>query len=130
MNQKLELTRYVAEQCQLPIDDDSIKHYLTQWWFNSRKKSLGGFRLTDEGFDRISEHIKRHRVIIDDPIKYTNKVIIWLDNYIDSPWYVTNDEIFVFSEKMAVQLVLFSGNIARYSEIKAARAGRKYRQNS
>jgi hypothetical protein len=119
MNQKVELTRYVANQCQLPTDDDSIKHYLIQWWLNPRVKISGGLRLTDEGFDRVSEHVKRHRVIIDEPIAYTNKVIIWLDNYIDSPWYVTDKEIFVFSERMAVQLVLFSGNIARYSEIKA-----------
>jgi hypothetical protein len=125
MNQKLELTRYVAEQSQLPTDEDSIKYYLIQWWLNPRKKSTGGLRLTDEGFDRVSEHIKRHRIIIDGPIEYTNKVIIWLDNYIDSPWYVTDKEVFVFSERMAVQLVLFSGNIARYSEIKAATARRK-----
>jgi hypothetical protein len=125
MNQKFEITRYVAEQCQLPTDEDSIKYYLIQWWLNPRKKATGGLRLTDEGFDRVSEHIKRHRVVIDGSIEYTNKVIIWLDNYIDSPWYVTDKEVFVFSERMAVQLVLFSGNIARYSEIKATNARQK-----
>jgi hypothetical protein len=120
MNQKIDLTKYIAEQCNLPTDEETIKKLMIQWWFNPRKKSSGGLRLTDEGFSKISEHIKVHRVIIDKPIKYTNKVIIWLDKYIDSPWYVTSKEIYVFHEKMAVQLVLFSGNIARYSEIKAS----------
>jgi hypothetical protein len=120
MNQKIDLTKYIAEQCNLPTDEETIKKLMIQWWFNPRKKSSGGLRLTDEGFSTISEHIKVHRVIIDKPIKYTNKIIIWLDKYIDSPWYVTSKEIYVFHEKMAVQLVLFSGNIARYTEIKAS----------
>jgi hypothetical protein len=120
MNQKIDLTKYIAEQCNLSTDEETIKKLMIQWWYNPRKKSSGGLRLTDEGFSKISEHIKTHRVIIDKPIKYTNKIIIWLDKYIDSPWYITNKEVYVFHEKMAVQLVLFSGNIARYSEIKAS----------
>jgi hypothetical protein len=116
----------VAEQCQLPTDDHHIKYYLIQWWLNPRIKISGGLRLTDEGFDQVSKHVTRHRVIIDEPIQYTNKIIIWLDNYIDSPWYVTDKEIFVFNQRMAIQLVLFSGNIARYSEIKARSAHRTY----
>jgi len=31
-----------------------------------------------------------------------------------SPFYLTNKRIWVFGEKMAVQLVLFSGNIAKF----------------
>jgi hypothetical protein len=119
MNQKIDLTKYVAEQCNLPIDDENIKQLIIQWWYNPRKKSLGGLRLTDQGFLKFSEHIKRHRVIIDQPMEYTNQSIIWLDRFIDCPWYVTKKEIYVFNEKMAVQLVLFSGNIIQYSKIRA-----------
>jgi hypothetical protein len=32
---------------------------------------------------------------------------------------LTNREIYVFNDKMAVQLVLFSGNIAKFSTAKA-----------
>jgi len=120
MNQKLDLTKYIAEQCNLPTDEEYIKNLIVKWWFNPRKKLSGGLRLTDEGFSQISKYIKVYRVAIDQPIPYTNKVIIWLDKYIDSPWYVTNKEVYVLHEKIAVQLVLFSGNIARYTEIKAS----------
>jgi hypothetical protein len=32
----------------------------------------------------------------------------------DCPFYLNNKRIWVFGEKMAVQLVLFSGNIAKF----------------
>jgi hypothetical protein len=50
---------------------------------------------------------------------YNNQEIIWLDNFIDCPWFLTKKEIFVFGEKMAVQLVLFSGNIKKFAHAKA-----------
>jgi hypothetical protein len=119
MNQKIDLTKYVAEHSGLPTDEKSIRKLVAQWWQNPRKKEKGGLRLTDEGFARLTTQIKAHRVRFDHPVEYTNQLIIQLDNFIDCPWYVSNKEIFVFSEKMAVQLVLFSGNIAKFSSAKA-----------
>lgn len=119
MNQKIELTTYVAKQSNLPADDKSVKKLIPQWWQNPRMKTTGGLRLTDEGFARFTTQLKAHRVRFDQPVEYTNQLIIQLDNFIDCPWYVSNREIFVFSERMAVQLVLFSGNIAKFSSAKA-----------
>lgn len=120
MKQKIEVTKYVAEQLKLATDEKSIKKLIPVFWQNPRDKEKGGLRLTDKGFESLQEaDIKVHRVRFDEPIQYTNQLIIWLDNFIDCPWYVTNREIFVFSEKMAVQLVLFSGNIAKFSAAKA-----------
>jgi hypothetical protein len=120
MKQKIEITKYVAEQLKLATDDRSIKKIIPVFWQNPRDKEKGGLRLTDKGFESLKEaDIKVHRVRFEEPVQYTNQLIIWLDNFIDCPWYVTNREIFVFSEKMAVQLVLFSGNIAKFSAAKA-----------
>jgi hypothetical protein len=119
MNQQTDITKYIAKQFDLPTDDKSIRKLLPTWWFNTRKKERGGLRLTDEGFARLSAHIKVHRVVLDEPVEYTNQLIIWLDNLITCPWYVTSTEIFVFNENVAVQLVLFSGNITRYTAAKA-----------
>ena len=120
MKQKIEVTKYVAEQLKLATDEKSIKKLIPVFWQNPRDKEKGGLRLTDKGFEKLKEaDIKVHRVRFDEPIHYTNQLIIWLDNFIDCPWYVTNREIFVFSEKMAVQLVLFGGNIAKFSAAKA-----------
>jgi hypothetical protein len=119
MNQKIELTTYVAKESGLPADEKSIKKLIPQWWQNPRTKTKGGLRLTDEGFARFTTQLKAHRVRFDQPVEYTNQLIIQLDNFIDCPWYVSKKEIYVFSEKMAVQLVLFSGNIAKFSSAKA-----------
>jgi hypothetical protein len=119
MNQKIELTTYVAKESNLPADEKSIKKLIPVWWQNPRTKITGGLRLTDEGFARFTTQLKAHKVRFDQPVEYTNQLIIQLDNFIDCPWYVSKKEIYVFSEKMAVQLVLFSGNIAKFSSAKA-----------
>jgi hypothetical protein len=119
MNQKIEITKYVAEKSGLSTDEKSIRKLVTAWWQNPRKKEKGGLRLTDEGFARLTTQFTAHKVRFEDPVEYTNRLIIQLDNFIDCPWYITNKAVFVFNDKMAVQLVLFSGNIAKFSTAKA-----------
>ena len=119
MIQRSDITKYLAEQFNLPTDEKNLKKLNSAWWANPRKKQNGGLRLSDEGFARASAHIKSHRVAFDQPVVYTNQLIIWLDKFITCPWYVTKKEIYVFDERMAVQLVLFSGNIARFGAAKA-----------
>ena len=120
MNQKIEITKYIADQYNLASDDKSLRKLVSLWWVNPRKKAKGGLRLTDEGFARLSAHIKFHKVkFTEGPIEYNNQLILQLDNFINCPWYTTKKEIFVTNDKMAVQLVLFSGNIARFSHAKA-----------
>ena len=119
MNQKSDITKYVEEQFGLSTDEKSIRKLIAQWWQNPRNKEKGGLRLTDEGFARLTAHFTAHKVRFEDPVEYTNRLIIQLDNFIDCPWYITNKAVFVFNDKMAVQLVLFSGNIAKFSTAKA-----------
>jgi len=120
MNLKNDLTKYVAEQLGLSTEEKSLKKLTPVWWQNPRNKSKGGLRLTEKGFECLQQaDIKAYKVRFEEPVHYTNQLIIWLDNFIDCPWYVTNKEIYVFGEKMAVQLVLFSGNIAKFGAAKA-----------
>jgi hypothetical protein len=118
MNQKLDITKYLAEQWGLDTDQKSLKQLNTLWWQNPRNKIKGGLRFTDEGFSRASAHLKYHKVNIDDGIDYNSQLIIRLDNLIDCPWYLSTDYIFLFDEKIAVQMILFSGNIARFTDAK------------
>jgi hypothetical protein len=120
MKIKIEITKYVATQLGLDTSDKSIRKFKQIWWKNPRIKDHGGLRLTEEGYDSlIKVGIKSHHIKFDPIPDYTNQEIIWLDNFIDCPWYVTKKEIFVFSEKMAIQLVLFSGNIKKFAYAKA-----------
>ena len=119
MNQKLDITKYVATQFGLATDDKSVRKFTAQWWQNPRKKEKGGLKLTDEGFARLTHCFKAHRVRFEEEIEYTNQLILRLDNFITCPWYIHKKDIFVFDDKMAVQLVLFSGNIVKFSTAKA-----------
>jgi hypothetical protein len=119
MNQKIEITKYIAAKYNLSTDDKAIRNWVAQWWQNPRKKSKGGLRLTDEGFARLSAHFKPHRVELDRDFDYTNQLIVRLDNFITCPWYITKMGMWVFDDKMAVQLVLFSGNIEKFTNAKA-----------
>ena len=119
MNQKTDLTKYIAEQENLPTDEKSIRKLVSAWWQNARNKEKGGLKLTDEGFARLTKYVKVHRVRFEDEIEYTNQLILRLDNFITCPWYIDRKAVYVFDDKMAVQLVLFSGNITRFSTAKA-----------
>lgn len=121
MSKKIDITRYVAEQEKLPTDQKSIRRLLPQWWQNPRNKEIGGLKLTDEGFARLTRHFKAHQVKFEHTGQpdYTNKLILRLDNFITCPWYINNKGIWVFDDKMAIQLVLFSGDIVKFSTAKA-----------
>jgi len=119
MNQKYEITKAVLESLGLVADEKRIKQTIPIWWVNSRKKAKGGLRLTEQGFTCFQNaDIKSDKVKFDEPIFYTNQLVIWIDNNINCPFYITDKEIYVFDEKMAVQLVLFSGNIERFCNAK------------
>jgi hypothetical protein len=115
MNQKHEITKAVLEFLGLPSDDARIKKTIPTWWVNTRQKATGGLRLTEQGFECLKKaDIKCYELKFDEPIQYTNELAIWIDQNIDCPFYLTNKKIWVFGEKMAVKLVLFSGNIAKF----------------
>ena len=118
-NQKIEVTKYVATQFGLPTDDKSLRKLIAQWWAYPRHKDRGGLKLTDEGFARLTAHITSYPVLFVEPMEYTNQLVLYLDNFINCPWYISKKHLYVFDDKMAVQLVLFEGNIARFSRAKA-----------
>ena len=119
ISQKHEITKLVLEAQGLVFDDKRIKQTIPIWWHNIRNKSKGGLRLTEQGFECLKQaDIQFYEVKFDEPIFFTNKLIIWIDQNLESPFYLTSKQIYVFGEKIAVQLVLFSGNIAKFQRAK------------
>ena len=120
--QKIEITKYVLNQLELATDDRSVAKISAIWWKNSRDKTAGGLGLTNRGYTcLVDAGIKDYKIKFEQPVYLTNRLTIWLDHFIDCPFYLTPTEIYVFSESMAIQLVLFSGDILQFSKAKAER---------
>jgi hypothetical protein len=130
MNQRTNVTHYVLKELGKRHDDEYVKDMLVRFWVNPRQKETGGLRLTEDGYKWLKEaDIKDYKIDIPKDISWTNQLIIWLDQYIESPFYLTSKSIFVFNERMAIQLVLFSGNVAKFGLSKAKAVARKQQEN-
>ena len=105
----------------MPVTDETVAEHIHIWWKNTRKKDRSGLRLTDEGFEMLETiDLKMYEIPFHDKLKFTTQVLIFLDQFIDCPYYVTNKCIFVTSERKAVELTMFSGDIRKFGLAKAA----------
>jgi hypothetical protein len=120
-NRKIDITKYIATQEGLSLEDPYLRRLLSAWWQNPRLKEVGGLRLTEQGFEIMSKHFKSHMVRFEEELKlkFSNQLVLRLDKFITCPWYITHRAVWVFDDKMAIQLVLFSGNIEKFTTAKA-----------
>lgn len=121
MNSKVTYTRLFLKAAEQEITDQVIESKKTLWWWNTRNKSSGGLRLTEEGLNFITDDakIKTYKVNFPNEIIITPQILIWLDNFIESPYFITKKNITVLTEKAAFELYLFSGDIRKMGYSKA-----------
>lgn len=115
-----ELTKKFLRQLSLSAGAENIKKYSRLWWQNPRKTKENSLRVTDVGFKMLTEQldIKSYELTIPDDTIWTNELVLRLDRFMDSPYYLTNKTIILFRERTMVELVLFDSNIQRYSDAK------------
>ncbi len=121
MDIKDTYTRVFLQAASIDADVDTIKKYKAEWWWNFRSKDSGGLRLTEEAMTFIQEDakIKTYKIEFPKEFAFTPQVLVWLDNFIDSPFYITKRYIIVLKEKAAFELYLFSGDIRKLGYNKA-----------
>ena len=121
MDWKTTYTKIFLQQANISITETTIKEYLPVWWKNSRVKTEGGLRLTEEGLKFVQERLQLQTYDVPFPLEFTitTQVLIFLDKFIDCPYYLAADGIVVTNEKKAMELHLFSGDIRKYGLIKA-----------
>ncbi len=114
-------TKIFLEQSGLPADDDSIRQYIKKWFRNPREKLDSSLTLTDEGFEFLVTKVglQSYRIPFPKDFQITTQVVLFLDKFLDCPNYYNKKEIFVFKEKKAAELMLFSGDVRKYGIAKA-----------
>tara|TARA_B100000035_G_scaffold85428_1_gene71807 strand:- start:2676 stop:3059 length:384 start_codon:yes stop_codon:yes gene_type:complete len=126
MSDKVTYTKLFLKELGKSYSDVNVKEYMPLWWYNTRKKDSGGLRLTDDGFDVINTiELTTYDIPYPRDMPMTTQVIIFLDKFIDCPYYLTNRSITVTNERKAVELGLFSGDLRKYGLTKAMKRGEK-----
>jgi hypothetical protein len=119
MNKKI-YTKLFLQELGKSVSDNSVSEHLPLWWQNTREKDNSGLRLTNEGFEVIQKiDLKVYDIPFPKDMPLTTQIIIFLDKFIDCPYYLTKDGILVTNEKKAVELALFSGDVRKYGLNKA-----------
>jgi hypothetical protein len=127
MNWKETYTKIFLKQANKSVNELAVKEHMPLWWKNTRTKDTGGLRLTDEGYLFIKDELELTTYEIPYPKDFdmTINTLIWMDNFIDCPYYITPYSIIVTNERKAMELHLFSGDIRKYGLTKALKRQEK-----
>jgi len=122
------LTKIFLQQWGKTIDETNVNMYSRTWWQSNRVGKDNAFRLSDKGYEFLIDELelKAYEVPFTEPIELSPQTIIFLERYIDCPYYLTNQSITVFSEKKSFELYLFSDDIRKFGLIKAMNERQKY----
>ena len=114
-------TKIFLKQKDKSVDVANVKLHLFKWWQSHRTKQSGGLRLSEEGFRFLVDEIglRSYDIPFTEPIDLSPQTIIFFDRYMDSPYYLTNQSITVFSERKSFELYMFSDDIRKYGLVKA-----------
>jgi hypothetical protein len=129
MNKRV-FTKIFLKQLGQTVSEENVKAMIPIWWYNTRDKESGGLRLTDQGMEMLQKAgITSYDIPYPMDMPLTTQVIIFLDQFIDCPYYLTNRSITVTNEKKAVELTLFSGDLRKYGLTKAMSRQKKEKKD-
>jgi hypothetical protein len=124
-------TRIFLKSLERSTDEANVKLHLHKWRQSKLTKESGALRLSLEGYEfQIGElKLEEFEVPFTDKIELSPQTIIFFDNYLDCPYFLTGQSLTVFSEKKAFELYMFSDDIRKYGLVKAMNARKKDAQN-
>ena len=131
MNRKELYTKIFLKELNKSTSDMTVKEYMPLWWKNNRAKETGGLRLTDDGYDIVTQiDLRTYDVPFPKEFTLTAQSIIFLDQFITCTYYLTNKGVVVLDERTAVELTLFSGDVRKYGLAKAMTRSKKTSETS
>lgn len=121
MNWKEAYTKIFLKEAGKSVNESTLQEFMPVWWQNTRSKDSGGLRLTDQGIEFITEQLELTTYEIPFPKDFilTSNTLVWLDEFIDCPYWLGRHGMMVTNEKKALELHLFSGDVKKYGINKA-----------
>ena len=121
MDRKTAYTHTFMGLLDQPIHDETVKTNYFTWWQNVRENYQSrSLRLTKLGFKMLEEvDLKTYTIKFPNKIIFTPQTYLWLDEFVDCPYFVDKAKIIVTMEKMALQLMLFAGDVTKYGLARA-----------
>ena len=121
MDRKTAYTRTFMMLKDETIHEESVKTSYFTWWQNVRENyESRSLRLTKQGHQMLVDlDIKMYTIKYPNKIVFTPQTYLWLDEFVDCPYFVDKAKIIVTTEKMALQLMLFAGDITKYGLARA-----------
>lgn len=114
-NTREEFAKEIFLQIDEPLQKLGFDKFRTAFWQNPRVKNEGGWRLTDLGFNILNgQDYKNYPITLPRDMTITSQTLIYMDHYLDGPWYLKDGVLYCFLEKTAFQLILFSGDVTKY----------------
>ena len=115
------LTKIFLQQWGKSTDETNVKLFSRKWWQSTRVNKQTAFRLSDDGYEFLVKELdlKEYEIPFTEPIELSPQTIIFLERYVDCPYYLTNMSITVFSERKGFELMLFSDDIRKFGLLKA-----------
>ncbi len=121
MDQKDTYTSVFLKAANKEYNEETVKSFKGQWWYSTRDKASGGLRMTDACIEFLESEaeIKTYQIDLPKDITIGPQVLIWLDQYLDSPYHLSKNHLKVLTEKAAFELYLFSGDVRKMGAAKA-----------
>ena len=109
----------------------NLLFYSRKWWFDNRRSS-NSYRLTSDGLDFLVStlNLKTYKIPFTESIDKSPQTVVYLSRFIDCPYFLTNNNITVFSEIKSFELHLFSDDIRKYGIIKSLNERQKPKKNN
>jgi hypothetical protein len=112
--------KFALDVClNLGLGERSFDSVFIQMWRNIRDD--GGFRLTDQGAEWLTELGIKSYVIplpketVDDDIR-SGSILLGLDRKLKAPYHLRGKRLSIFDDNISTQLLLFGGDLKLFFE--------------
>lgn len=114
MDAKVAITREMLLMAGEDASVKNVKKHLRVFWKNPRLNGVRSMSLTKEGYEFMKPYMKFYTIDLLEESDELIKNIIWLDKYLDCPFFLENKRIRLTREKTAINLMLYGGDLNQF----------------